>query len=72
MCIRARPQAGGEIGMAQVAMAALPAIGAQINTVVLCAIFVYAIIGPIITKIALTKAGEIQPNQKRVKDKAHE
>ena len=66
------PQAGVEIGMAQVAMAALPAIGAQINTVVLCAIFVYAIIGPIITKIALTKAGEIQPNQKRVKDKAHE
>lgn len=63
------PQAGVEIGMAQVAMAALPQIGAQINTVVLCAIFVYAIIGPIVTKIALTKAGEIQPNQKRVKDK---
>lgn len=63
------PQAGVEIGMAQVAMAALPAIGAQINTVVLCAIFVYAIIGPVITKIALTKAGEIQPNEKRHKFK---
>jgi len=59
------PQAGVEIGMAQVAMAALPAFGLQINTIVLCAIFFYAIIGPIITKIALTKAGEIHVTKKQ-------
>lgn len=63
------PQAGVEIGMAQVAMVALPAFALEINTIVLCAIFFYAIIGPVITKIALTKAGEIHvtKRQKSVK-----
>lgn len=59
------PQAGVEIGMAQVAMVALPAFAMEINTIVLCAIFFYAIIGPIITKIALTKAGEINVTKKQ-------
>ena len=59
------PQAGVEIGMAQVAMVALPAFAMEINTIVLCAIFFYAIIGPVITKIALTKAGEINVTKKQ-------
>ena len=62
------PQAGVEIGMAQVAMAALPHLGSQINTVVLCVILVYAVIGPIVTKIALTKAGEIRPDVMKLKN----
>ena len=61
-------QAGVEIGMAQVAMAALPHLGSQINTVVLCVILVYAVIGPIVTKIALTKAGEIRPDVMKFKN----
>ena len=64
------PQAGVEIGMAQVAMVALPAFATEINTIVLCAIFFYAIIGPIITKIALTKAGEISVTKKQKPVKA--
>lgn len=58
------PQAGVAIGMAQLAITALPQYGAQINAVVLSATLVYELVGPVITKIALTKAGEIQPDAK--------
>jgi len=53
------PQAGVAIGMAQVVMLELPLYGESIRTIVLCATLVYELIGPVITKIALTKAGEI-------------
>ncbi len=53
------PQAGVAVGMAQIAITALPAYGASIRTIVLCATLIYELIGPIITKAALTKAGEI-------------
>lgn len=54
------PQAGVAIGMAQMAAGMLPAYSAQIRTVVLCATLVYELIGPVLTKLALTKAGEIE------------
>ena len=53
------PQAGVAIGMAQVAMTALPAYGAQIRAVVLCATLIYELVGPLLTKKALQAAGEI-------------
>lgn len=53
------PQAGVAIGMSQLASVALPQYAGQIRTVVLCATLVYELIGPVITKIALTRAGEI-------------
>lgn len=53
------PQAGVAIGMAQLALAALPEYGQQIQAVVLAATLVYELFGPVVTKIALTKAGEI-------------
>lgn len=53
------PQAGVAIGLASVAMTALPDYGAQIQTVILSATVIYELTGPLITKIALTKAGEI-------------
>lgn len=57
------PQAGVAIGMA-VAVAADPGImpehSSMIVTVVLCATFVYELIGPVLTKWALTRAGEIK------------
>ena len=59
------PQAGVAIGMAQLAMIKLPAYGAQIQVVVLCATLVNELIGPVLSKIALTKAGEIQPQKHR-------
>ena len=62
------PQAGVAIGMAQM-VAADPGlselgIASQVVTVALFATLVYELIGPILTKIALTKAGEIAPGTK--------
>ena len=54
------PQAGVAIGMSQIVITALPQYGGQIRAVVLCATLVYEFVGPLLTKIALTKAGEIQ------------
>ncbi len=55
------PQAGVAIGMAQSVAAelSLASISSSIVTVVLCATLVYEIVGPLLTKISLKKAGEI-------------
>ena len=54
------PQAGVAVGMAQIALSRLPSeFGTKIQAVVLCATLIYEIFGPVITKIALQKAGEI-------------
>ena len=63
------PQAGVAIGMAQV-VANTPEFAAQssqIVTIVLCATLVYELVGPLITKIALTKSGEIEKVPKKIK-----
>jgi Kef-type K+ transport system membrane component KefB len=54
------PQAGVAIGLASVAMTVVPEYGNQLKTVILCGTIIYELIGPVITKIALKKAGEIQ------------
>lgn len=55
------PQAGVAVGMAQIALSRLPeAYGPKVQAVVLSATLVYEIIGPVLTKIALQKAGEIE------------
>ena len=54
------PQAGVAIGMSQIVIDALPLYGGQIRAVVLAATLVYEFVGPLITKVALTKAGEIK------------
>lgn len=53
------PQAGVAIGMAQVVITKLPEYGEEIRAVVLCATLVYELVGPIITRIALERSGEI-------------
>ncbi len=53
------PQAGVAIGLAGVVMTVVPAHGAKIRAIILCATIIYELIGPVVTKIALTKAGEI-------------
>ena len=53
------PQAGVAIGMASLVSARFPTLGAQVNTIVLAGVLVFELVGPIITKLALTKAGEI-------------
>lgn len=71
------PQAGVAIGMAtmcknefeKVAKAAndltiaagLREVGSKIVTITMCAVLIYELIGPVLTKWALTRAGEIDP-----------
>lgn len=54
------PQAGVAIGLSLAATTVVPSYGQTIRAVVLCATFIYELIGPGITKIALKKAGEIE------------
>lgn len=61
------PQAGVAVGMAQIVMTELPQYGDSIRTIVLCATLVYELVGPILTKYALTRAGEIEPSLKKIK-----
>lgn len=69
------PQAGVAIGMATMVVSELSdlgfgELGSQINTVVLCATLIYELFGPLITKWALTKSGEIHPDT--VKEEIHD
>ncbi len=59
------PQAGVAIGMARMALTDLPEYGATINAVVLAGTLIYELTGPVITKVALTKAGEIKEKSKK-------
>lgn len=54
------PQAGVAIGLTLVAGDVVPQYAAQIRAVVLAGTLVYELIGPAVTKISLTKAGEIK------------
>lgn len=54
------PQAGVAIGLSSVAMSVVPEYGATIRAVILCGTVIYELIGPVVTKIALKKAGEIE------------
>ena len=55
------PQAGVAIGLSMIAQNTLPSpYGAQVRTIVLAATVIYELLGPMITKTALIKAGEIK------------
>ena len=57
------PQAGVALGMANKA-SELEGVGNTILNITLFAVLVYEIVGPMLTKIALTKAGDIKPEGK--------
>lgn len=57
------PQAGVALGMA-IKASELGAEGAIISNITLFAVLVYELVGPLLTKIALTKAGDINPEGK--------
>ena len=61
------PQAGVALGMSMKAEA-LGADGMLIRNIALFSVLVYELIGPYLTKIALTKAGEITPKAVAVTD----
>ena len=66
------PQAGVAIGLSLVAQTAVPEYAEVIRAVVLCATLVYELVGPLVSKLALTRAGEILPaeNKKSMPQKA--
>lgn len=53
------PQAGVAIGLAGLATEVVPEYGSKIRTIILSATVIYELTGPVITKLALKKAGEI-------------
>lgn len=59
------PQAGVALGMC-VTAAQLPGDGPLIRNIVLFAVLVYELAGPVMTKWALTRAGDIQPKSEEV------
>ncbi len=60
------PQAGVALGMSVIAQQQLGSDGALIRNIVLFGVLIYELVGPLLTKIALTKAGDIQPKQPKV------
>ncbi len=60
------PQAGVALGMSITAMS-IGETGTIIRNIVLFGVLVYELFGPTLTKIALTKSGDITPKQEKVK-----
>ena len=60
------PQAGVALGMSLQASQILGETGALVRSLTLFAVLVYELAGPSITKIALTKSGDIQPKSEEV------
>jgi Kef-type K+ transport system membrane component KefB len=60
------PQAGVALGMANMAMASaeLGSEGVLIANITLFAVLIYELVGPALTKWALTKAGDVNPEGK--------
>jgi len=58
------PQAGVALGMALKAKEMGGATGSIVQNTVLFSVLIYELVGPLLTKIALTKAGEIKPEEK--------
>ena len=58
------PQAGVALGMAIKAKAQLGAEGSIISNITLMAVLVYELVGPMLTKMCLLKAGDIKPEGK--------
>ncbi len=58
------PQAGVALGMSVTAMQLDHQIGSLIRNIVLFAVLIYELVGPILTKNALIKAGDIIPENK--------
>ena len=59
------PQAGVALGMSVSAMQLGETEGALVRNIVLFAVLIYELVGPVLTKNALLKAGEINPENKQ-------
>ena len=57
------PQAGVALGMSITVAAQFGAEGRIIRSIILFSVLIYELVGPMLTKIALTEAGEIAPKE---------
>ena len=55
------PQAGVALGMSVLVAAEFGAEGALVRNIVLFSVLIYELVGPLLTKMALTAAGDIKP-----------
>ena len=60
------PQAGVALGMSVTVAQTLGADGVMVRNIVLFGVLIYELIGPALTRIALTEAGDIQPKAEAV------
>lgn len=63
------PQAGVALGMSITAVAQMGEQGAMIRNIILFSVLIYELVGPSMTRWALTKAGDIQPMSKDVENR---
>ena len=63
------PQAGVALGMSLTAKTVLGAEGALVRNIALFAVMIYELVGPMLTKNALARAGEISPKELKLKRK---
>jgi len=66
------PQAGVALGMSIVAQQAMGAGGDMVRNISLFSVLIYELVGPLMTKVALTKAGNIAPKAPTPRKIAHE
>jgi Kef-type K+ transport system membrane component KefB len=66
------PQAGMAIGLAWSAKALYPDVGPTILTLVLATVVVYEVVGPILTKLAITRAGEVSAFDDTIAQPGHQ
>jgi len=55
------PQAGVALGMSVTVADELGEVGLMVRNITLFSVLIYELFGPMLTKIALTKAGNIEP-----------
>ena len=63
------PQAGVALGMCAIAGAEFGEAGVLVRNITLFAVLIYEIFGPLMTKMALTAAGDIKPMSDEVKNR---
>ena len=61
------PQAGVAMGMTLVVSRELPDVGAVVLPIVLAGTIIFEVIGPIVTRVSLSRVGEAQSNNDRDK-----
>lgn len=67
------PQAGVALGMCSIAASTLTGgQGALVRNITLFAVLIYELVGPLLTRWALTKAGDIKPMPESVKNRREE